>query len=429
MGGAVSAQRAVIVGAGVIGLMSAYYLRREGFEVTVLERGPKDRNGASYGNAGLVVPSHFVPLAAPGIVMQGIKWMGDPKSPFYIKPRLDPSLISWGWRFWRASSAEQVRRNAPVLLELNLRSRDLYVQLNEELGHGFHFEQLGMNVLANTQRGLEGETKVAEMATELGLSVTVLDADEVQAREPGIDLNVVGAVHYADDAHLDPGALMLVLGEQLERDGVDLRFETEVTAFEEGGGRVTAVLSRTSAGEVVSYPADHVVIAAGSWSPKLASSVGLSLSVQPGKGYSLTLEEPSQRLSAPAILSEARAAVTRMGERLRVGGTMELAGFDESANETRVQGIIESVRRYFPSLSESELNAPPRWHGFRPTSPDGLPYLGASPKHENLTVATGHVMMGLSLAPISGKVISQLATGQVPEVNIVPLAVNRHGSV
>src|SRR5690606_28616923 len=413
----------VVVGAGIVGLASAYYLRRAGFEVTVLERDPEERATTSHGNAGMVVPSHFVPLAAPGVVAQGLRWMADPRSPFYVKPRLRADLLAWGWRFWRAGTTAHVTRSAPLLLALNLASRDAYVELDAELGGGFAFERQGLTMLCATERGLEEEARVAALAAGLGMRAEVLDGREAQAREPGIELAVAGGVHYPEDAHLDPAAFMRVLQRRLAADGVALRFGTRVAGFEATNGRVEGV--RVAAGELVR--ADHVVLAAGSWTGALARPLGLRLPMQPGKGYSLTLERPSQRLRVPSILAEARVAVTRMGERLRVGGTMELAGFDEGANEARVQGIIGSALRYFPGLARAELETAPRWHGFRPCSPDGLPYLGRSPRHANLTVATGHSMMGVSLALVTGRLVAELVAGEGPGLDVAAVRVDRFG--
>lgn len=425
MGHTVS-RHVVVVGGGVMGLTSAYYLRERGYQVTVLERDGEERHTTSHGNAGMVVPSHFIPLAAPGVVAQGVRWMANPKSPFYIKPRLNADVLGWGWRFWRAGTARHVKESAPVILALNLASRDLYVQLNEELGGGFDFERQGLTMLTATERGLEEEAKVAAFAHELGMAAHVLDKTGVQAMEPGITLNVVGGVHYPEDAHLDPAKFMRVLTARLEASGVDLRFGATVTGFSAAGGRLSAVEYRLAGAAPTSLKADHVVVAAGSWSGEVARLLGLRLPMQPGKGYSMTLEQPSQRLRVPSILSEARVAVTRMGERLRVGGTMEIAGFDDSANPVRVEGIIESALRYFPDLTRAEFDAPARWHGFRPCSPDGLPYLGNSPGHSNVTVATGHSMMGVSLAPVTGKLVGELVAGEQPSIDIGLLSVGRY---
>ena len=416
----------VVVGGGIMGFTSAYYLRERGYEVTVLERDAEGRNTTSFGNAGMVVPSHFIPLAAPGVVAQGIRWMANPKSPFYIKPRLNADVLGWCWRFWRAGTAQHVQRSAPLILALNLASRDLYVQLNDELGGGFDFERQGLTMLTATEHGLEEEAKVAALAHELGMAANVLDRAGVQALEPGITLNVVGGVHYPEDAHLDPAKFMRVLKEKLRASGVDLRFGADVTGFSEAGGRLSSVEYRAAGAAPTSLKADHVVVAAGSWSGSVGRQLGLTLPMQPGKGYSMTIQQPSQRLRVPSILSEARVAVTRMGERLRVGGTMEIAGFDDGANAVRVEGIIESALRYFPDLKRAEFDAPPRWHGFRPCSPDGLPYLGNSPRHANVTVATGHSMMGVSLAPVTGKLVGELVAGEQPSLDIGLLNVGRY---
>ncbi len=415
----------VVIGAGVIGLMSAYHLRRRGFDVTVLDREGSERSTASYGNAGMIVPSHFVPLAAPGVVVQGLRWMANPKSPFYVKPRLSADLLKWGWRFWRSGTAAHVAASAPLLLRLNLASRDEYAKLDDELGGGIGLERLGLTMLCATEHGLEEEAKVAEMARRLGGRAEVLDAASVRALEPGIELNVVGGVHFPEDAHLDPGALMRAVQARLQADGVEFRFATQVVGFDVSSGSVRAVKVRSTGGTDEAVTGDEVVLAAGAWTGRVARLLGLDLPMQPGKGYTLTLESPSQRLRVPSILTEARVAVTRMGERLRIGGTMELGGFDEGANDLRVQGIVEAAQRYFPRLTAAELAEPPRWHGFRPLSPDGLPYLGRSRRVPNLIVASGHGMMGLSLAPVTGKLVGETVAGEEPSLPIQVLAVER----
>ncbi len=416
----------VVIGAGVIGLMCAHYLRVRGLEVVVVDREGAERATTSYGNAGMIVPSHFVPLAAPGVVAQGIRWMADPKSPFYVRPRLSADLIGWGWRFWRAGTARHVRASAPLLLALNLASRDEYVGLAESLGEDVGLERRGLMMLCATQKGLDEEAGVAEFAHELGGRADVLDAREVKALEPDIDLAVVGGVHFPDDAHLDPGRLMRALQRSLLVSGVEFEFGSDVTGFATHAGQVAGVNIRRASGEVQAVSGDEFVLAAGAWSGRLARALGLKLPMQPGKGYSMTLERPSQRLTVPSILTEARVAVTRMGERLRVGGTMELSGFDDGANETRVQGIIESALRYFPSLSAAEFQGVDRWHGFRPCSPDGLPYLGRTRRFGNLVVASGHGMMGVSLAPITAKLVGELVAGEEPSIPVGAMAVERY---
>lgn len=424
-------RHAVVVGAGIVGLCAARELRRRGFEVTIVERDPGGHAGASHGNAGIIVPSHFVPLAAPGVVTQALRWMLDPTSPFYVRPRPSLELLAWGWRFWRSATAEHVRRAAPLLLELNLASRRLYDELVAELGADVGFTRRGLLMLCRTERGLEEEAAMAARARELGLDARVLDAAAVRAMERDAELDVVGAVHVAEDAHLDPAALMRALRVRLEREGARFVVGAEVVALREERGAVTVALRRDGARDegvrVDAVRADAVVLAGGSWSAPLGLELGLRLLLQPGKGYALTLERPSQFLRTAAILVEARASATLVGDRFRIGGTMEIAGFDPRMNPARFEGIKRSALRYFPRLERAELDAATPWMGFRPVTPDGLPYLGRAPRHPRVVVAAGHAMMGLSLGPVTGRLVAELVAGEVPSVELGLLDPARHG--
>ncbi len=419
------ARHALVVGAGVVGLNAAHELRRRGFDVTVVERDPAGHAATSHGNAGIVVPSHFVPLAAPGVVTQALRWMLDPMSPFYVRPRASLELARWGWGFLRSANAAHVARAAPLLLALNLASRRRYEELVAELGVDVGFTPRGLLLLCHTDRGLEEEARGAAAARGMGLDAVVLDAAEVRALEPGIELDVVGAVHVRDDAHLDPGATMRALRARLDRDGVRFRNGTEVTGLRDHGGVVEVDVVGAEGARVEA--ADALVLAGGSWSGALARSLGLRLPLQPGKGYALTIERPSQRLRTAAILVEARAAATPLGDRLRIGGTMEIAGFDPRLTPSRIEGIKRAAGRYFPRLPRAELDGAAPWMGFRPVSPDGLPYLGRAPRHPNVIVATGHAMMGFSLGPISGQLVAELVAGERPSVDLTLLAPGRFG--
>ncbi len=402
----------VVIGGGVIGLSCAYYLSREGHAVRVLEVGAERDLGASFGNLGMVVPSHCMPLAAPGVLWQGIKWMTNPESPFYLRPRASLPLASWAYRFWRASSRQRAERAAPHVLALNLASaaayRELACELKNELGElgDFGFEQRGLLMLSESGAGHEHELETAAKANAWGLAAAGVPAAELSARElaelePGVDFRVAGAVLYPSDAHLDPAALMRRLREALVARGVAIDYGASASLSAD-----SATVSVKVNGETVTP--QHVVLAAGSWSGTLARQVGLDLPLEPGKGYSLTLPGPPLPLKTPSILTEARVAITPLQGALRIGGTMELAGFDEDVGARRVKGIIDSSLRALPALGREELTRARPWHGFRPLSPDGLPYLGRGRTHKNLIVATGHAMMGLSTAPISGKIVADL---------------------
>lgn len=414
-------KRVVVVGAGIIGLCCAYYLRRDGHDVLVVDADKESRNGTSFGNAGMIVPSHFVPLAAPGVIEQGLRWMRDPMSPFYVKPRFAPEFLRWGLSFWRASSHARAERAAPLLLALNLASRDEYLRLASDIPGGFGLERNGLLMLCATEHGLAEESVVAARARSLGLDAAVLGRDELAVLEPDTTLHAVGAVHYRSDAHLDPGLFMQRLQRSLADDGVEFRWDTRIDALESRSGALTGVRSGS---QVIA--AEQLVLAAGAWSARLAAEAGARLLIEPGKGYSMTVEVGRTRLRTPAILSEARVAVSPLGDRLRVGGTMELSGFHEGDSEPRVKGIIGSALRYLPDLDRAALEAAPRWRGMRPCTPDGLPYLGPSRRYPNLMVATGHAMMGVSLAPITGSLVADLVGGRRPAIDIGQLDPHRH---
>ena len=419
-----SRDRVVVVGAGVVGLACAQALAARGYRVTVIDRSPEHRDGCSFGNAGMIVPSHFVPLAAPGMVWLGLKWMFDPESPFWIRPRLDRDLFEWGWRFWRASNRRQVARAEPLLRDLNLASRRCYEQLADAtLGIGdFGLVKRGLLMLCRTEHGLEEEARFAARANELGVPAEVLDARETAAADPGITMAVAGSVRFPLDAHLAPERFVAALAAACRRLGVVFRWQTEVERIRVAGRRIAAVESAGACDE-----ADHVVVAGGAWSPALVKSLGLRLPMQAGKGYSLTLEHPPQLPAMCSICTEARLAVTPMGNRLRIGGTMEIAGLDERVDPRRVRGIIRSALAYFPELRESDFAGVEPWKGLRPCSPDGLPYLGRTARYDNLVIATGHAMMGLSLAPITGTIVGQLVAGERLDHDLALLSPDRYG--
>lgn len=412
----------VIVGGGVIGLSVAYACSRRGFGVTVVERHPEVRDGCSFGNAGMICPSHFVPLAAPGMVALGLKWMWNPKSPFYIKPRLDADLLSWAYRFWRSATAGHVARSAPVLRDLSLASRAAFAELSATPGFDFGLVQKGLLMLCKDPRVLDEEAHMAERARSLGIPAEVCDAAQTARLDPDVTMDVVGSVYFPKDCHLVPHRFMASLESESKRAGARFLWNTEVSGFRREGGRLRAV--QTSAGEI---EADEFVICGGSWSPVLSRELGLKLPMQAGKGYSLTVPEPRQLPRICSIFTEARIAVTPMGSALRFGGTMEIAGLNEDINPLRVRGIIEAVSKYFPKFGERDFDGIQPWRGLRPVSPDGLPYLGRTARFSNLTLATGHAMLGLSLAPATGRVVAQILSGEPPEVGIELMHPDRHG--
>ena len=397
----------LIIGSGVIGLSTAYFCAKRGHRVTVVERNPAERDGCSFGNAGMIVPSHFVPLAAPGMVALGLKWMWNPESPFYIKPRLDWELIAWAWRFMRSATRAHVAQCAPLIRDLSFASRALFEELAALPGNDFGLVKRGLVMLCKTQHALDDEAAAAATANALGVPAQVLDARGVAALDPGVTMDIAGGVFFPKDCHLSPARFMAGLLAECERMGVSFHWGTEVRDVITNGRTVEAVA--TTAGEIA---ADEFVLCGGSWSPELVRALRVSVPMQAGKGYSLTVQKPRQLPELCSIFTEARIAVTPMDGALRFGGTMEIAGLNEDITLRRVQGIVKAVPRYFPEFSASDFADIQPWRGLRPCSPDGMPYVGRFGQYDNLSTATGHAMMGLSLAPITGKLMGELLDGE-----------------
>lgn len=415
------AKQLVIIGGGVVGLSSAYEALNRGYSVTLLERGPAAHDSCSLGNAGMIVPSHFEPLAAPGMIAMGLKWMFNPESPFAIRPRFDRELISWAIRFWKAATPEHVARCTPILRDMNLRSRELFVRYSERHGNDFDLETVGLIMLCKRQETLDHEAEFAAKAQSVGVPTRVLDRAGVAAAEPGVALDVAGGVLFPKDAHLSPHKFIASLTKRIEAMGAKIVYGAEVTGFRSEGAAIRAAV--TSAGEIAG---DEFVIATGAWSPGVAKSAGLSVPMQAGKGYSMLLERPARRPRLCSILTEARVAVTPMGAAVRVGGTMQIDGNDLSVNERRVNGIRKAFPTYYTDFKTSDFEGVKVWSGLRPCSPDGMPYIGRAASRRNLIVAAGHSMMGLSLGPVTGEMVGQILTGEKTCVDTGLLAVDRY---
>ncbi len=409
----------LIIGGGAVGVCAAYYLREAGYEVTVVDRG-EIGSGASHGNMGLIVPSHSVPLAAPGVVSQGLKWMFDPDSPFYIKPRLDPSLIRWLWEFWKASGEDRMHQAIPLIRDMSLLSLTLFDELDKLEDVDFDYQQRGVLALYHSKEGLEESHEEVDLLSAYGIEIDVLTSEGVAGMLPGLELNAPGGVHFRQDAHLTPRKFVQELAAFLQRKGVSVRPHVEVTGFSRENERIS--VTHTAQGDIA---ASEVVLTAGSWSSALGKTLGITLPIQPAKGYSVTLKRPSDWPELPLMLSESRVAITPMGDTLRIGGTLELAGMDLSINRRRVAAILNAVPRYLPSFDTDSHEIVETWCGLRPCTPDGLPFLGRAPGVPNLIVAAGHAMIGVSLGPVTGKLVRQIVAGERTDIDLDLLAVDR----
>ncbi|WP_026966623.1 NAD(P)/FAD-dependent oxidoreductase [Algoriphagus terrigena] len=410
----------LIIGGGIVGLFTAYFLNKEGIEVTVIDRTDLSEN-CSTGNAGMIVPSHIIPLAAPGMISKGISWMFSSKSPFYIHPRLDMKLAKWCLLFFKAANEAQVNRAIPFLKNLSLLSKFLYLEFKEAHPEAaLALQEKGLMMAYQTQAVEKEEVEFAHLARKHGLEAEILTPDDLRKVEPNLELKARGAVLLPGDAHLDPGALYGFLNKYLKEKGVKFLSNTQVTDFEKTGSKVSAVI--TDKGKI---DAEKVILCGGSWSGELAQMLGFSLPMMGGKGYSF-LQENKPEIMQATILTEQKVAVSPYGAHIRFGGTMEIAGTNQSINRNRVKGIYEAINRYYPDFQAKFPEEGKIWKGLRPCSPDGLPYIGFAPNYTNVLVNSGHSMMGVSLAPASGKIVAELHQQKDTSTEIAGFEVGRY---
>ena len=408
----------VIIGGGVIGLCSAYYLQKEGHQVTVVDQSNLDA-GASYVNAGYLSPSHLIPLSAPGVMKKGLKWMFNSSSPLYIKPRIDLDFLKWAWAFNKSCNANHVEKSAPVIRDISVLSQELYEDIKKTENFTYHYDKKGLLMLCQTEKMLEEEMKTADLSHDLGLEAIEVSLKEINKIEPNVEINALGGVHYKCDHHSTPNEFMKEMKMHLRQIGVKFFINEKVEDFEIKDGKINTIITNNQ-----NLKAEEFVLAAGSWSPFLSKKLGLKLLLQAGKGYRINTEKPTG-ITIPAIMAESKSAVTPMNGFTRFAGTMEIAGINHNINKVRVEAIASATKRYYPGIvltKEEKANAA---CGLRPVSPDGLPYIGKSNKCINLTIATGHAMMGWSMATATGRLVSEIISGQEPSLSLQPFSPDR----
>lgn len=393
----------VVIGGGIIGLCAAYYLQKEGHKVTVIDKSNMDA-GASYVNAGYLSPSHIVPLSAPGVMRKGLRWMLNSASPLYIKPRFNSELLDWARAFNRSCTANHVTKAIPAIKKISLLSQDLYDDIKAAKGFTFHYEKRGLLMLCQTEKMLEEEVKTAELAKKEGLDVREINLEELQKLEPNVSINVKGATYYLCDSHTTPNEFMQDMKAHLRASGVPLISNEEVEDILVKDGKIISIQTNKQP-----IAADEFVLAAGSWSHLLSKKLNVKLLLQAGKGYRINTERPTG-ITTPAILAESKVAVTPMNGFTRFAGTMEIAGINEAINKVRVEAIANAATRFYPEIKLTEAEKSSAASGLRPVSPDGLPYIGKSNKCSNLTIATGHAMMGWSMGTATGKLVSEIVS-------------------
>jgi len=406
-----------VVGGGVIGLACAWYLRRGGADVVVLER---DRCGeaASLGNAGWITPGISNPIPAPGVTAQALRWMGKRDSPFLLRPRLDPAFAAWLWRFWRSSSRDAYLRGMRALLALNARTLELYDGLRAD-GVEFEMHADGMLFLFLSAAALEEELEVLHELQREGYAgaVTRLTRSEAQARDPAIGDRVAGAIHAPSERHVRPETLTRGLAAALVAAGVEIREGAEVTTLTRAGGGWRL---GTGAGHL---DADRVVVAGGVWTGRILAPLRVPVRQEPAKGYSVTAVGEGRAPLHTLYLGEAKVGCSPFEGGVRLAGTLELAGMDLRIDRRRLAAVARAAEAYMKDWRP--LRPDLEWAGLRPLPADSLPLIGRAPGQDGLFVATGHGMLGVTLAPATGAALAPLVLRDELLEELEPFRISR----
>ncbi|MBS0556942.1 MAG: FAD-dependent oxidoreductase [Proteobacteria bacterium] len=407
----------LVLGGGAVGLACALYLLQAGRSVTVIDRG-KVGAATSHGNCGTITPSHAMPLAAPGVLADALRWMLKKDAPLRIAPRLDFALLGWLVQFARRCSADECRRITAIKAPLLLRARSELEALVQSERLACEFATLGTMNVYRDARAFDKSHAAVALVAQFGISAQTLDGDACRAREPALNGSIVGGYFNANDAQLRPESYCAELARAVVARGGEIHEDTAIGGFRVGGGRVEAVA--TDHGE---FAARDIVFALGSWSPQLARQLDLRIPIQPGKGYSITYTRPQTCPRIPVVLKERAVCVTGWESGFRLGSTMEFAGFDATLNRTRLDALKRGAAEYLiepegPSMLEE-------WYGWRPMTYDDLPILGPATALRNLVLATGHGMLGITMSAISGRLICESITGAPPSLDPAPFLPSR----
>jgi D-amino-acid dehydrogenase len=406
------------VGGGVIGAMSAYYLARSGFQVTIVERG-EFGHGCSFGNCGYVCPSHVLPLQAPGAIRKSLGLMLRRNSPFTVKPRISPSFWTWCWKFARRCDRDAMLKTGHARHALLSSSMRLYRELLTAESIDCEWRDKGLLLVFRSHDEFEEFAETNQlMLDHYGVGATRYDSAALTSLEPSLREGLAGAWHFECDAHLRPDRLMAEMQRVLQGLGVQIVERNEFTALKLQGGHAVAVQ-----GSQVDVEADHFVLASGAWAPRMARALGCRLYIEPGKGYSLTTTEPCERPQIPMIFEQDRVAITPFQRGLRVGSTMELSGYDTSIKNHRLKPL-QLAERYYLNRIDWEHAELQRWWGWRPMSFDGKPYIDRCVRVPNVVVAAGHGMLGLSMATATGKLVCEILADEKPHLHLEPFSID-----
>ena len=406
-----------IIGGGIIGLFSAYYLQKEGYSVTILDKGPKER-ASSHANCGMISPSHILPLNSPSLILKSIKWLFEKDAPFYIQPRIDLNLWSWLLKFtFNATHKNRMKNLAARHLVCNS-SRELYHQIMKEEDLECNWRPDGYLFLYKTEKAFEAFRQENDFLKDFGYTAKSYQGADLQAFEPAVREDIHGAWFQPLDGWLKPDELVTAVEKVIIKNGATIINDCEVVSFE-GNGHIKSV--KTDDGKA--FSAKHFILAGGAMTPLLKKSTKLNIPIVPAKGYSITMKSPSIMPKYPLKMAERKVVATPFENSFRLGSTLEFVGYDTSLNRRRIEALKSGASEYIKEAYTDEIYE--EWSGWRPMTPDAVPIIDRSPVHKNLWLACGHNMLGVTMAPATGKLISALVANKETHIDAKPFGFSR----
>ncbi|MBG9447579.1 NAD(P)/FAD-dependent oxidoreductase [Cytobacillus firmus] len=412
--------KAIIIGGGIIGLACAFYLRKKGMDVVLIDKGDPGAECSS-GNMGWVCPSLSDPVPAPGLIKSSVKWMIKRDSPLYIKPAIVPSLSPWLMQFWKFCSEEPYQRGYTAGLELSRKTLSLFDELEHESCLEFEMHRKGLLFVFLDQRYIDEKLDNYSIVESYGLPAPVAKSKkEVMEMEPALSDAVAGGIYLPAERHVRPETLTKALKKWLISNGAEVLSHTEAMGFIQEGDKISGVKTRKKTIE-----GDHFLVTAGAWAGLILRQVGLHIPMTAGKGYSITISNPSIQFQHPLYLGDSRVTISPFHDSVRIGGTMELSGLNTNLDQRRIDSLKSSAAQYLRASVRGDEQA---WCGMRPMTPDGLPIIGKAPSLNNLYIASGHAMSGISMALSTGSVMSVLITKGMSDIDLTPFRPDRFSS-
>ncbi len=406
-----------MIGGGIIGAMTAYHLTKAGWRVTIVERSGFGRGG-SWGNCGIILPSHVLTLNTIDNLTLGLRWMLKKDAPFAIRPRFDPALFSWLGRFAAGCTQKGRDRSAAAVAGLTSTAVTAFEAILREEGICCDWQQRGAIHLFRSPEAFARHASVDAETRRVGPGCIALDRNAMRSTEPAVGTGVVGAWMDENAAHLRPDVLMAELRRVLTRRGVSILENTGWRSFRIENGR--AVAANTSRGEI---RADAFAVATGAWTPLHGAALGRRIPIQPGKGYSVTLSDAKGAPDHPCFFEEYRSVATPWKSGLRLGGMMEFAGYDDRIEPVRIAALFSAAEKHLRLGSIGRVEE--KWCGWRPMTVDGVPIIDRLPRAKNAVLAAGHNMLGISMAPATGRLAAEMLTGEKPHVDPAPYRLDR----